>query len=299
MAKLYGLTHDELRFILDPSDIYAPDYPTETFRVLKKNEVRRFGEYRTQRLVLEAWDRLISPHSDSVTRKPKKGLTDAAQIYNVYCNESLYSTDDSESVTALGILICQTSQVRNLSDAIRALKSEHFLKTNFEIKWTKVSPSKIDFYLALVDFVLDDDRLNFHGIVRIDENRIECSHDQFYDQLYCRVFDSVFRLPQRYRMYLNVRDTRGGRTMRRLQDMASAAGGRYVERIQQIRSHESEILQAVDLFAGALTYANRGLSGGAGKEAIIERMRLRLGDRALTSSFVSAEFGFNVSIQQS
>jgi hypothetical protein len=28
-------------------------------RVLKNNEIRQFGEYRTQRLVLEAWDRLF------------------------------------------------------------------------------------------------------------------------------------------------------------------------------------------------------------------------------------------------
>ena len=34
------------------------DYPSETFRVLKNNEMREFGEYRTQRLVLAAWDRL-------------------------------------------------------------------------------------------------------------------------------------------------------------------------------------------------------------------------------------------------
>lgn len=57
-AKLYGLTRDELRYILDPSDLMGEEYPSETFRVLKKNEIREFGEYRTQRLVLEAWDKL-------------------------------------------------------------------------------------------------------------------------------------------------------------------------------------------------------------------------------------------------
>jgi hypothetical protein len=36
----------------------GPDYPTETFRVLKNNEMREFGEYRTQRMVLEVWDKL-------------------------------------------------------------------------------------------------------------------------------------------------------------------------------------------------------------------------------------------------
>ena len=57
-AKLYGLDRDELRYILEPADVMGPDYPSETFRVMKNNEIREFGEYRTQRLVLEAWDRL-------------------------------------------------------------------------------------------------------------------------------------------------------------------------------------------------------------------------------------------------
>ena len=58
-AWMYGLTRDELRYILDPSDTHGPDYPTKTFRGLKSNEVRAFGEYLTRRLVLDAWDALI------------------------------------------------------------------------------------------------------------------------------------------------------------------------------------------------------------------------------------------------
>ncbi|EPG4106362.1 Eco57I restriction-modification methylase domain-containing protein [Pseudomonas aeruginosa] len=57
-AKLYGLTEEELRYILDPADVMGDDYPSETFRVLKNKELKEFGEYRTQRLVLEAWGRL-------------------------------------------------------------------------------------------------------------------------------------------------------------------------------------------------------------------------------------------------
>lgn len=44
--------------MLDPADVLGPGYPSETFRVLRENEVRRHGEYRTRRLVLDAWDRL-------------------------------------------------------------------------------------------------------------------------------------------------------------------------------------------------------------------------------------------------
>ena len=57
-AKLYGLTRDELRYILDSADVMGEDYPSETFRVLKDKERKEFGEYRTQRLVLEAWHRI-------------------------------------------------------------------------------------------------------------------------------------------------------------------------------------------------------------------------------------------------
>jgi hypothetical protein len=83
-ARLYGLNRKQLRYILDPhglsqrelEDILDPwedptcagphlppekpalDFPGETFRVLKEKEERVYGEYRTRRLVLEAWERL-------------------------------------------------------------------------------------------------------------------------------------------------------------------------------------------------------------------------------------------------
>lgn len=58
-AKLYGLTRDELRYILDPKEVYGEDFPGETFRVLKDKELRQYGEYRTKRMVLEAYDKLV------------------------------------------------------------------------------------------------------------------------------------------------------------------------------------------------------------------------------------------------
>lgn len=58
---LYGLTRDELRYILDPKEVMGDDFPSETFRVLMEREEKPppqgFGEYRTRRLVLEAFDR--------------------------------------------------------------------------------------------------------------------------------------------------------------------------------------------------------------------------------------------------
>lgn len=54
-ARKYGLTDEELRYVLDPAKVKGADYPSETFRVLKEKEIRLYGEYRTERLVLDAW----------------------------------------------------------------------------------------------------------------------------------------------------------------------------------------------------------------------------------------------------
>lgn len=59
-ALAYGLTRDELRYVLDPKDVMGADYPSETFRVLQKNEIAKHGEYRTRRLVLAAYDALVT-----------------------------------------------------------------------------------------------------------------------------------------------------------------------------------------------------------------------------------------------
>jgi len=86
-ARLYGLNRKQLRYILDPKDlteeelrnilsdeeevedpldekayrkrVEASRFPGETFRVLKDKDIRRYGEYRTRRLVLGAWEGLL------------------------------------------------------------------------------------------------------------------------------------------------------------------------------------------------------------------------------------------------
>lgn len=59
-ARLYGLTRNELRYILDPADVMGPEYPSVTFPGLKRKEIAEHGEYLTQRRVLEAFDQLTA-----------------------------------------------------------------------------------------------------------------------------------------------------------------------------------------------------------------------------------------------
>lgn len=51
-AHMYGLDRTDLEWILD-----APE-PSASFPALKRTEMREYGEYRTQRYVLQAYDQL-------------------------------------------------------------------------------------------------------------------------------------------------------------------------------------------------------------------------------------------------
>lgn len=55
----YGLSREELEFILDPEAVMGMGYPTQTFPQIKANDIAKYGEYRTKRLVMEAYDELM------------------------------------------------------------------------------------------------------------------------------------------------------------------------------------------------------------------------------------------------
>lgn len=99
-AKLYGLTEEELRYILDPASVMGEDYPSETFRVLKSKEIKEFGEYRTQRLVLQAWQALQArpPVTAPVLQPVRRALPRPVYMEN--------ETPASESEDWLAGLVC-------------------------------------------------------------------------------------------------------------------------------------------------------------------------------------------------
>jgi hypothetical protein len=227
----------------------------------------------------------------------------APRTFNVYCDESCHLEHDHISVMAWGAVTCPAGDARAIAEAVRALKAEHGLALDFEAKWTKVSPAKAAFYLALIDLFLADDRLRFRGLVvpdksKLDHARFEQSHDDWYYKMYFTMLRPIFTAPHRYRIYLDVKDTRGGPKTRKLHEVLANSlfdfDRECIERVQQVRSHESELLQLTDLLIGALTYANRGLTSNAAKIAILERLRTGLGAQVLTRTSAFAAVKFNI-----
>jgi hypothetical protein len=228
-----------------------------------------------------------------------------SRLFNVYCDESCHLENDHIPVMAWGAITCPDGELRKVSTAIRLLKDVHGLNPNFEAKWTKISPSKVAFFLALVDLFLANDNLRFRGLVvpdkaLIDHARFDQSHDDWYYKMYFTMLRPIFCAPHQYRIYLDVKDTRGGPKTLKLHEVLANSlldfERQTVQRVQQIRSHESELLQITDILIGAITYANRGLMTSPAKAAIIERLRLRLGQQVFsrTSTFAATKFNILV-----
>ena len=230
-----------------------------------------------------------------------------SRAFNVYCDESCHLENDGIPVMAWGAVSCEAHVVRKLSVRIRALKAEHGLSRRFEAKWTRISPAKAEFYLALVDLYLDDNQLRFRSLVVPDKRILKHgafnqSHDDWYYKMYFTMLRPVFTMPYQYCIYLDVKDTRGGSRVRKLHEVLANSLHDFdrecVVRVQQIRSHESELLQLADILTGALAYANRSLTGSQAKSAVVERLRTRLGFKALNQTSATAADKFNLLVWQ-
>jgi hypothetical protein len=188
----------------------------------------------------------------------------------------------------LGAVWCPAERTGEISCRLRELKAEHGLSPGFEAKWTKVSPGRVLLYRSLLDYFFDDDHLHFRALIasgksKLRHDQFAHDHDAWYYQLYFDMLKVILSPSARYRVYLDVKDTRSSAKIRRLHDVL--CNNMYdferhiLERVQTVRSHEIEILQLTDLLIGAVSYANRGLSGSPAKVALVDRVRARSGYR--------------------
>lgn len=209
-----------------------------------------------------------------------------SETYNIYCDESCHMENDHQKVMVLGAVWCPLEKVREISVRLREIKVRHGLKPDFEIKWTKVSPAKTRFYLDVLDYFLDDDDLHFRALIVPNKSQLRHeafgqTHDDWYYKMYFDMLKVILDPQAHYRIYLDIKDTRGADKVKKLHDVLCNDlydfSRDIVERVQLVHSHEIEQLQLADLLIGAVSYVNRGLSGNAGKLALVERMKRRSG----------------------
>ena len=207
-----------------------------------------------------------------------------SQIYNIYCDESSHLENDDQNVMVLGAVWCPLEKVREISMRMREIKERNGLSSHLEIKWTKVSPAKQQFYLDILDYFFDDDDLHFRALIIPDKSKLNHqnflqTHDDWYYKMYFSMLKIILEPQSSYRIYLDIKDTRSEKKIKKLHDFLCSHVQDYerrvVEKLQSVRSHEVSILQITDLLIGAVSYANRNLQTSEAKNTIVSRLRER------------------------
>lgn len=227
-----------------------------------------------------------------------------SETFSVYCDESCHLERDRQKAMVLGAVWCPINARNKINNELRELKSQYGLSKTFETKWVKISPSKSDFYKSVVEYFFKNKDLCFRAVVVPDKRKLDHSlfdqqHDDFYYKMWFVLLKQILEPENRYRIYIDMKDTRGQAKVEKLHQVLCNAkydfNRNLIEVVQQVRSHEIEILQVTDLFTGALSYLHRQLYTSSAKLEIIQLIQ-RLSGLSLERSTLPCAKKINVLI---
>jgi hypothetical protein len=210
-------------------------------------------------------------------------MTGDLPVVNIYCDESSHLEKDGHPYLVLGAVSCPLDQVRETSSRLRELKTGFGFSPNFEMKWSKVSHGRIEFYQSVLEEFASNDALRFRAIVApkagLKHEAFSQDHDTWYFKMYYQMLVWMLKAGSAYHIYVDIKDTRSAAKMRHLHDVLCSSkydhDKQRIPRLQAVRSHEVEQVQLVDLLVGAVNYANRELSDNRGKVTLVEQLKKR------------------------
>jgi hypothetical protein len=247
-------------------------------------------------------------------------------VFNIYCDESCHLPNDNSNVMVLGAIKCDENKKTEIYHDIREIKKKHGISTWTEIKWTKVSQSKLELYKELIDYFFKNINLSFRCIVATSKSSL--NHERFnngnYDDWYYKMYYHLL-LPFfgkmnntvghdddfNYRVFIDIKDTQGGPKVKKLKEvlikginkeqLPGLSNQHYLKDIHQINSRESELLQLADLLIGIITFYYRGfhfdVKSSKGKRELINHCFIKHKLTLYQSTNVSEE-KFNIFIWQ-
>lgn len=231
-------------------------------------------------------------------------------IYNVYCDESCHLEHDCINDMVIGAVWCGQEQIRRANREIREIKEKYGVRSDAELKWTKVAPVKKTLYVEMVNYFFDNPALHFRCVVipdksELDHSRFRQTHEEWYYKIYFDMLKGIFSPKDIYEIYIDIKDTHSNQKVKKLEEVSRNSiydfRGKSIRRIQPIRSEEVQLIQLVDILIGAVMYQNRIFpvthKKSETKLALIDLIKQRSGYK-LTKSTLLREDKFNIFVWQ-
>lgn len=192
---------------------------------------------------------------------------DNMKEFKIFCDESNHlSYKDNPTlcskVIVLGALKVPSSEIIKINKTIKYLK--HKYKYNKEIKWTKLNLSQKGFYDELLEFFFSSVYMWFKAVLIPNKTILQHDiynqgdHDLFYYKMYYQALHNLIDIDTKIKIYLDYKDTKSGDKIKGLEKVLFNKFKQSVNiKIFTIQSHESNIVQLVDLLIGAISYKAR------------------------------------------
>ena len=181
--------------------------------------------------------------------------------YNIYIDETCHLEHDGIPVMCIGYIKLPKENYRELSDKIKKSKLKHHNPT--EIKWNKLSMSRMELYKELIDLLFDS-QMQFRAVLvkRKDllNNALYNENDHnifYYKSAYYLLRYDILRYAT-YRVYFDIKESHATQRLKKTSQILDrvCGEGRFVH-FQNIKSDEIEFIQLADLLIGAIGYSNR------------------------------------------
>lgn len=206
--------------------------------------------------------------------------------FDVYCDESrpdlLTSTHPHGSHAVIGSLWLESQRRDTFKQAIHDLRNLH--RVGGEFKWQKVSPSREQFYISLVDWFINQGLDLRFRCVLIQHNQVDWALHEgdkelgFYKFYYQMLHHWVGDF-NRYAIFCDFKSNRLRsrlETLRQCLDRANLTS--EIAQVQAVRSEESVLIQLADVLTGAVSSKmNATLVPGSTKAALVTHLESRMG----------------------
>lgn len=198
------------------------------------------------------------------------------ETINIYCDESCHLENDKESIMLFSCTYCTKDKVREISEKIREIKSRHKIWKYSEIKWTKVSPSKESFYNELIYFFINEPSLKFRTIIiddktKLNHNTFNQTHNIWYYKMIYFLSDYLLKEDDNYNynIYIDKKEDSYQAKIEHINTLNILKTRTICDvKMQNISSHQSEIMQLNDFIQGAVSFYNRGFLDKQGHSTI-------------------------------
>ena len=208
--------------------------------------------------------------------------------FDTYCDESrpeaLTTVSKKGSrFLVIGSLWLPTEQREQRKTELHALKNAG--KIGGELKWSKISNSRVAAYQSLVEWFFNaGDDLRFRAIVvdraKLNMVRFHCGDGElgFY-KFYYQLLHHWILDQNDYSIFCDLKRNREQNRLHVLQRVLSRTNlTSEIATVQGIESRQSVLIQAVDVFTGAVAAKfNRSAATGTAKDEIIKNIESRIG----------------------